>query len=177
MRPGHLLRNLVRSLILLVACVSVCSIGWSADDSLRVALQSRYADLKAAMAAHDGAAIAAILAPDFVSVDVSGKSEFASQMIAEVNGLKPDSNKSSETTLISVTPGTGVVTVKQRYDMKTVRAGADGTQHNVELIALSTNSWVKPAGVWLIERTVTNELSYIRDGLLVAHKVQPQGDL
>jgi len=124
-RPGYLLRNLVRSLVFFVAYASVCPIGWSADDTLQAALQSRYAAMKSAMAAHDGAAIAAILAPDFVSVDVSGKSESASQMITEVNGLKPDANKSSETTLISVTTETDVVTVKQRYDMKTVRATAD----------------------------------------------------
>jgi Domain of unknown function (DUF4440) len=129
--------------------------------------------MKAAMAAHDGAAMAAIFAPDFTSVDVSGQSKTASQVISEVNDLKPDPNKSSETTLISISPAANVATVEQRYDMKTVRTAADGTQHNVELVTLSTDTWIRRGGVWLIERTVTNELSYFVDGRLGQHKLKP----
>jgi hypothetical protein len=57
--------------------------------------------------------------------------------------------------------------------MKTVATTADGTQHSVELVALSTDTWVKPADVWLMQRTVTNELSLFRDGQLVMHKKKP----
>jgi hypothetical protein len=57
--------------------------------------------------------------------------------------------------------------------MKTVKTAADGTRHNIELVTLSTDTWVKPADVWLIERTVTNELSYFKDGQLVGHKQKP----
>ncbi|MBV8566442.1 MAG: hypothetical protein JO273_13395 [Methylobacteriaceae bacterium] len=56
--------------------------------------------------------------------------------------------------------------------MKTFRTAADVTQHNVELVALSTDFWIKTADVWLIERTVTDELSYFQDGQLVAHKLK-----
>jgi hypothetical protein len=47
MRPDRLLRILSLSLVLSVASVPA----GSADDSLQAALQSRYADLKAAIAA------------------------------------------------------------------------------------------------------------------------------
>jgi ketosteroid isomerase-like protein len=169
MRPDRLLRALSLSLVLSVACVSA----GSADDSLRAALQSRYADLKAATAARDAAALAAIFAPDFVSVEVSGRSRGASQVIADLNAVKPDPNKTSETTLITITPGASAVTVEQRFDMKSVMTAADGTQHNIELVALSTDSWIRPADVWLIQRTVTNELSFFNDGQLVMHEVKP----
>ena len=102
MRPDRLLRILGLSLVL--SCRLVGPAG-SADDSLRAALQSRYADLKAAMAAHDTAALAAIFAPDFVSVEVSGQSRGASEVIADLNAVKPDPNKTSETTLITITAG------------------------------------------------------------------------
>lgn len=173
MRHNHSLRNLGLFLVLSVACISAGSTAGTADDSLRAALQARYADMKAAMAARDAAAIAAIFAPDFVSVDVSGQSKEASQVIADLNAMKPDPNRTSETTLIAITPGENAVTVEQRYDMKTIRTAADGTQHNIELVALSTDSWIKPADVWLIQRTVTNELSFFSDGQLVAHKLKP----
>jgi hypothetical protein len=94
-------------------------------------------------------------------------------VIADLNAVKPDPNKTSETTLISITPAANSLTVEQRYDMKTVRIAADGTQHNMELVSLSTDSWVKPADVWLIQRTVMNELSFFNDGQLVAHKLKP----
>jgi len=169
MRHDRLLRNLGLFLVLSVAYVPA----GAADDSLRVALQSRYADLKAAIAARDAAALSAIFAPDFVSVDVSGQSKVASQVIADLNAVKPDPNKTSETALISITPAADSLTVEQRYDMKTVKTAADGTQHNMELVALSTDSWIKPADVWLIRRTVTNELSFFNDGQLVMHKLKP----
>jgi hypothetical protein len=69
-----------------------------------------------------------------VSVDVSGQSKSASQVIADVAAMKPDPNRSSEITLLSITPGANAVTVEQRYHMKTVAAAADGTQHGVELV-------------------------------------------
>jgi hypothetical protein len=169
MRPDRLLRILSLSLVLSVACISA----GLADDSLRAALQSRYADLKAAMAARDAGALAAIFAPDFVSVEVSGRSRGVSQVTADLNAVKPDPNKTSETTLITITPGAGAVTVDQRFDMRSVVTAADGTQHNIELVALSTDSWIRPADVWLIQRTVTNELSFFNDGQLVMHKVKP----
>jgi hypothetical protein len=108
------LRKLGLSLALFVACVPAGPIASRADDSLRSALESRYAAMKAAMAAHDSAAIAAIFAPDFASVDVSGQSKGASQVIADVTALKPDPNRSSETTLISIVPAAEAVTVEQR---------------------------------------------------------------
>jgi len=129
--------------------------------------------MKAAMEAHDGAAIAAILAPNFESVDLSGHSETAAQMIAEVNDLKPDPKKSSTTTLLSVDSAATSVTVVQRYDMKTIRTDPDGTAHNVELVTVSTDTWTKPANAWLINKTVTDELSYFKDGKLIAHQVKP----
>ena len=169
----QLLRDFWVAAALSIVSIPAGSVAGAADDLLISVLQSRYAAMKTAMAAHDRAAIAAILAPDFVSVDVAGSSESADQMITAVNALKPDPNKSSETTLISVVPAASAVTVEQQYDMKTVKTAADGTQHKIEIVALSTDTWVKRADAWLMARTVTNELSYFKDGQLVGHKQKP----
>jgi ketosteroid isomerase-like protein len=168
---GHLARIFAAAIC--VACVCAGAIVCQADDSLRVALGARYADMKAALAAHDSAAIAAIFAPDFASVDVSGQSKGTAQVIADVTAMKPDPNRSSETTLLSVTPSADAVIVEQRYHMKAVVTAADGMQHSVELVTLSTDKWVKPAEIWLMQRTVTNELSVFRDGRLVVYKKKP----
>lgn len=155
-----------------VALLGAAPAVWSAAD-LKTVLQGRYAEMKKAMAAHDGKAIAALLAPDFVSIDVRGQSKTGDQMIAEVNALKPDPNKTSETTLTSVMQANDTATVEQRYDMKTLRAGTDGVQHPVEIVALSTDTWVNAGGAWLMRRTVTNEVSLYRDGQLAAHQQKP----
>jgi hypothetical protein len=115
-----------------------------AQDDLRSVLQARYDAMKAAMAAHDGASIATLLAPDFASQDTRGQSETAAQMIDEVNQLRPDPNKTSVTTLEAVTRQGDTATVQQRYDMRTTRPGPDGAPHKIELVTLSTDTWVKP---------------------------------
>jgi ketosteroid isomerase-like protein len=146
----------------------------SAEPALKAVFQGRYADMKAAMAAHDANAIAALLSPDFISVDVSGKGEAAAKMIADVNALKPDSNKTSQTTILSVADDGATATVRQRYDMHTVKAGMDGVAHEIDLAALSTDTWVKDKGAWLLSRTETNELTYSIDGKIVAHRTNGQ---
>lgn len=98
-------------------------------------LQSRYDLMKVAMAAHDEVAVAMLLAPNFVSEDVSANLQTASQMIKDVNNLKADPNKSSKTTLVSVESVTRKrVMVVQRYDIKTVRADPDGSRHTFDLM-------------------------------------------
>jgi hypothetical protein len=56
--------------------------------------------------------------------------------------------------------------------MRTIKTGADGARHKVEVVTLSTDTWVKSQAVWLMQRTVTNELSYYVDGAMVAHNVR-----
>jgi hypothetical protein len=158
------------SVILAIGGSVIFQSSWATDSSLKAQLQSRYAAMKSAMAAHNKSAIAAILAPDFVSIDINGQSEGADQMIEEVSALKPDPNKTSTTTLESIAPSGNSVTVKQRYDMNTVKAGDDGAQHKVQLITRSTDQWIRVGGVWLLERTVTNEMSYYKDGRLITHR-------
>ena len=129
--------------------------------------------MKTAMAERESKAIAALLAPDFVSIDSSGQSETASQMIQEVDGLPKDPLKVSTTILLSVKVAGNSAVVDQRYDMKTDKTASDGTKTNVQLITLSTDTWVNINGVWLLQKTVTNQLDYCKNGQLVMHKVKP----
>ena len=155
------------------AWLSIETASVAAEENLKEALQARYGAMKVAMAAHDGSAIGALLAPDFESVDISGEPQTASQMIAEVSGLKSDPNKVSVTTLAAVRLVAGKATVEQNYDMKTARVGNDGVAHPVRLTTSSTDTWVKSGDSWLLQRTVTNEMFLFKDNRLVVHKVKP----
>lgn len=130
--------------------------------------------MKAAMGARDSKAVAALLAPTFVSIDVSGQSENAAQMIQEVAALPKDPNKVSTTTLLSVKPDSNSAVVEQRYDMKTTKTGPDGTKRNIELVTLSRDTWVNSNGTWFMEKTETEQLDYYVDGKRVAHKIHSQ---
>lgn len=99
-----------------------------------------------------------------------GNNESARRMIAEVDALDPDPNRTSTTMLTSVKQAGDTTTVKQRYMMRTVKTGTDGAPHEILLITLSTDTWIRPKGVWLLAKTVTDELTYSVDGNVVAHR-------
>ncbi len=145
----------------------------NSDDPLRPVSEGRYAAMKLAMAAHDGKAISEILAPDFISEDASGQRENADTMIQEVLALPKDPLKVSNTTILAIKVNAESATVDQRYDMKTTKAGPDGNKRDVELVAVSTDTWIKSKDTWLLQRTVTNQMDYSANGKLLIHKVHP----
>ena len=130
----------------------------NSDDSLHPVFEGRYAAMKSAMAARDGKAISEILAPDFISEDASGQKGNADAMIQGVLGLPKDPLKVSITTILSINGNAENATVDQRYDMKTTKAGPDGDKRDVELIAVSTDTWIKSKDTWLLQRTVTKQM-------------------
>ena len=158
--------------------LSVCSNLAMAEEpcgSLRATLDARYAAMKTAMEAHDAAALKSTLASGFSSVTMGGQSLNADQMIADVNRIPPDPHRSSVTTVLSCTGSVKDLIVKQKYDMKVERPGQDGAPHHIELISLSTDTWVKPGATWLLQKTSTNDMTFYKDGKLVAHRrARPQ---
>jgi hypothetical protein len=142
------------------------------DASLKATLQTRYADLKSAMGARDDKAVAALLSSDFESIDASGQIQNTDQMLKELDALPQDTRKVSTTELLSVTLAGKTAVVEQKYDMKTVKTAADGTSRNIELVTLSTDTWVSVNGTWLMQKTVTNQVDYYVDGKQVLHKVR-----
>src|SRR5258706_11428691 len=93
---------------------------------LRRALEKRYEALKAEMDRRDANALSSILAPDFVTTDVAGRSESAAQMLDELKKVPADPSRSSRTTLRTITMKGGVAVVEQVYEMKTSKTAADG---------------------------------------------------
>lgn len=164
----------VRAVVISIALCSVAStIARAESADLKPTIEARYADLKEAMAARDGTALGAILAPDFVSVEVTGESQTAAEMIDSLAELKPDPKKISTTSVLSVSETADGVVAEQRYDMKTEKTGPDGAPYQFEMIALSTDLWVKPGDQWLLQKTVTNDITVLKDGQVAVHKTRP----
>jgi hypothetical protein len=154
--------------------VALASVARGDDSDLRAVLQNRYATMKAAMSAHDDKVVLSLLTTDFVSIDTTGQSMGPTQMIQEVDSLPKDPNKTSTTTIVSIKRAENTAIVGQRYDMKTVKVAADGSSRNVELVSLSTDTWVKFNGSWLLQKTETDQIDYYVDGQLVTHRVRSQ---
>jgi len=144
-------------------------------EALRPALEKRYAELKTAMAERDSKALSTVLAPDFVSEDVSGQATSAEEMIKQLAALPKDSGKVMDTTLVSIKPQGDRVIVEQRYHMTTTKALPDGNKQAIDLVTLSTDTWIHSGDKWLIQRTVTNQIDYSVDGKVMAHKVHAPG--
>ena len=94
-------------------------------------------------------------------------------MIQEVVALPKDPLEVNTTTLLSVRVAGNSAVVDQRYEMKTVKTSADGSKANIQLITLSTDTWTNTNRVWLLQKTVTNQLDYYKNGQLLMHKVKP----
>lgn len=143
------------------------------DDAVRADLEARYALMKAAMAAHDPAALRALLAPGFTSVDITGHSASADEVSNDVAAIKADPNKVSQTTLVSVSVKGHTAVVVQRYDMTSLRAGPDGVMHPVHLVTLSTDTWTQVHHQWLALTTRTDEVDYEVEGQAPVHRSRP----
>ncbi len=148
----------------IMAAFAWLAVGGMSPPVLKTVLDGRYAAIKAAMAKRDPLAIKALLAPGFASVDTSNKVQTATAMIDEVVALPVDTSKTSVTTIKIRRSERNSAIVDQRYDAQIRKTGPDGTEHQIELIALSTDTWVLRKSEWLMQRTVTEELTYFVDG-------------
>jgi len=123
---------------------------------LRATLDDRYLAMRAAMAAEDGAAVAAILTDDFVSIDVKGKRTTAREMINQVLHLNIDRSKRTvATTLVEISTNPGIATVLQHYSMTTTGNALQTMPTMVQ--SFSTDTWREVDGTWRLARTETRE--------------------
>jgi len=159
----------LRRIFLVLTMMAVANIARADDNSaLKSELEGRYAALESAMAARDASAMRALLAPDFVSVDVDGSTQNADEMISQIDAL-PHAGRPGGTRLLSVTANGDTVTVEQEFKSTTIGPGVAQRAHT--LIILSTDTWVKVNGSWVCQRTVTDEIDRYVNGTLISHVV------
>jgi hypothetical protein len=153
----------------LAAMAFVSNAAGAGTEALRGAIEERYAALAAVMDAGDFDGLRSFLAPDFVSIDESGKAEDADQMIATLRANPPDPSLVSTMTVGEITSSGETATVDQRYEGTVRRAGAGGTASEIRIVADSTDTWVRVDGVWRCRMTLTIWKDVYRDGALVSH--------
>lgn len=129
-------------------------------DPLRPVFDELYLQMRAAMASGNGEAIAALLTPDFVSVDVAGNATTAEKMIEAVLALDIDRSKRVAVTTISNVDAHGDEAVlQQHYSMKSSADAPRSMPRNLQ--TLSEDVWRNATGRWLLHRTVTLEVEFV----------------
>jgi Domain of unknown function (DUF4440) len=163
---GHTIRAALLSCFFVISGTGAPQ---AADDELRTILEGRYAAMKSAMANRDAKELTTLLAPNFVSIDVSGKETTGDRMIETLKVLPDDRNNAARaTTLLSVESDGNKAVVKQRYNLKTVT----GAKQEVELTTLSTDVWILTGGTWVLQQTATDQLDAFVGGKPISHRVR-----
>ncbi len=139
--------------------------------NLRAQIESSYSALRQAMDHRSPSEIQDLLAPGFDSIEVDGTHSNAEQMIASVVKLPPNSESvDRHTTVVSLMLDGNIASLQQRYDRSYNRAGPDGVNHAMKLIANSSDKWLRVNGKWKLMNTTTLEMIISRDGEVVLHR-------
>jgi ketosteroid isomerase-like protein len=126
------------------------------EHELRPILDERYLAMRAAMASGSVDEIAALLTPDFVSINIDGASVSAKQMIDSVRKLSIDrSKRTAVTTLVDIQALGTEAKVLQHYSMTSHADAPPSMPKYVQ--ALSLDTWENAGGTWLHKRTETLE--------------------
>jgi hypothetical protein len=144
-----------------------------AEHPLRPVLDSRYLEMRAAMASGNAAAIAQLLTSDFTSIDVRGKTIGAEAMISMVLSLNVDRSKRSvQTVIVDVVDGGDEASVQQQYTMISAKDAPWSMPRS--LFTFSHDKWKKVRGEWLLSRTETQEIEIVSRLGIRSHLVKPQ---
>jgi hypothetical protein len=165
--------NRCGSIVLCALVIGTAGAASATDRPLQQTLQGRYAALQVAMAARDDKAVTALLTPTFTSINIAGQTENAAQMLGEIDTTPKDPSNVSKTTLLSIKRAGNTAIVQQRYDMKSSNVAANGMKRKVEVIAISTDTWVMSHGRWLMQKTQTDRFDYYLNGRRIVHQARP----
>ncbi len=130
-------------------------------------IEARAAGLKVAMDERDDKAIKKFLTKDFQSVDISGETSDADDMITRLAMIPVDPAMKSDSKIVSVTVEGPSAKVVQTRGMKMQREGRDGVMHQGEFITSSNDTWVQQGTTWLLKSTEVQEVTMKRDGVVM----------
>ncbi len=176
----------------LAAAAIMAAVPALADDAAKATFQARYAELRTAMQAHDEAAMGTLMTPDYVMTDIQGAThtradmaQMGARMGGRPGGPRPDAAKPAqppkdgprperkvEQTVLAATVTGDTAKVDQQLKMSGQREGEDGEAHTMEMTSLTTDTWVRQNGVWLLKTSVQKDMSVARDGDVVFHQAK-----
>jgi len=160
--------------LVLASLLASGTIASSAGADDRADFTARYVILRDAMDSREDKAIKALLTPDFQAVDAMGNSQSADDMISALALIPVDPSRERSTTVDSVTPASDgkSADVIQSYHTVVKRQGRDGADHVIEIRARSKDHWLLSGSKWLLQRTESQDMTILRDGIEVRHRTR-----
>jgi ketosteroid isomerase-like protein len=158
-----------RSALALAGTFAALTHGGSAlaQDDPKAQFQARYTELRGAMEAHDAATLGKVLAPDYQMTDISGQTHDGAEVMermAQMAGKSADPSRHADTAVLAATITGDTATVEQQLSAGGKRAGDDGEEHTMEMVAQSTDSWAKRGDAWVLVKSVQTGITVKRDG-------------
>ncbi len=155
------------------------ALGWAfvpglAQADTRSDIEARYEQLRAAMDSREADRIKPLLAGDFVRTDLGENKMSADELIAGLAKIPVDPDRTSKTTIQSVTVNGKTVEVVQQQVAIDKRQGRDGETHTFGTTSLSRDTWVQSDKGWLLKATDAQSTTITRDG--VALRTIKKGD-
>jgi len=138
------------------------------------AFQAIYDEWHVVLGQRDHDKMLAFLAPNFVSIDLSDKTETAGKMLTDIESVpKTAEPRPRMTTVLSAFGDGKVEQVEQSYHhIKVVTDGA-GVQTRLEFNTRSHDTWEFIGGKWLLKSTRTDEVETKMDGVEILHQKRP----
>lgn len=153
---------IARHLLAGFAVIAVASAAQAQTDPKAV-FEPRYAELRAALETKDPAAVGKVVTPDYAMTDIRGDSHDVPGLIAMSDRMQgKNGTRKSELLSAAITGETAKVELK--VDSTSTRQGMDGQVHQMELIAISDDSWVLIDGIWRLKSSVQKDLTVMMDG-------------
>lgn len=152
---------------LLVFAPALCGAAPHKDDTaaVRKALTARYASVSRAFQKKDAAAMAAIMAPDYVAVQPGGRELDREQVLADFKRQMEALSSvrwPRKIEKLEVKDGEAKATVRGRLSGDMVEP--KGKRHRLVVTAVTHDTWTKGATGWLIKRSEVAEMQMTLDG-------------
>jgi hypothetical protein len=158
----------------LLALTTILHASATANEADVKQFQILYDELHIGMNQRDREKVLSFLSPDFVSTELSGKTQNAEQMVDELEALPKSSNqKERKTIVLNATKVGALCEVEQAFHSVKVNTDSAGANTTIEFNAKSHDTWILTTGKWLMKSTRTDELEMKKDGVVVVHKVRP----
>lgn len=132
--------------------------------------EGRYAGLRAAMQAQDAAAAGQFVTSDYQLTDIRGEAHGLADAMAQAGRIPSDPAHKPVTRILSAAVNGESAAVDQELTIDTTRTGGDGAEHQIEIIVVSSDSWVHRGDAWLLSKSVQKDLTVKRDGEVFMHQ-------
>jgi|GEM_PF-6509896 len=145
----------------------IFALGAPSDNSVKLTITKRYRQIEAAFSTRKGEKLAALLAPDYMSVSMTGSSNNRETILENFAALAGAGNQVRLVDQIqSITIKGNEVRVSYHSTLHAHVKGRDKKEHTIEVTANEIDTWSLYGKDWKISKTVFKSFEGKKDGVV-----------